>query len=71
MYLLCDHVLVPKLYCEWPTMPYVGWCLFTWYSYPITGLDMHLGQREVEAPKFHDTQHMNMVRLSSQCTHHL
>jgi len=52
-------------YCEGPTMPYVGWCLFAWCSYPITGLDMRLGQREVQAPKFHDTQHMSMVRLSS------
>jgi hypothetical protein len=36
---------------EWPTVPYVGWRVFTWYSYPITGPDMRLGQQEVDAPK--------------------
>jgi len=34
-------------------------------SNPITDLDRHLGFQEVEAPRFRDNWHMNVVRLSA------
>jgi len=34
-------------------------------SIPITGLDRPLGIQEVEAPRFHDSRHMKVVRLSA------
>jgi len=37
-------------------------------SSPITGLDRPWGFQEVEAPRFHDSQHMKVVRLSALCT---
>jgi hypothetical protein len=33
-------------------------------SYPITCLDRPLGFQEVEAPTFHDSRHMKVVRVS-------
>jgi hypothetical protein len=33
-------------------------------SNPITGLDMPIGFQELEAPRFQDIRHMNVVRLS-------
>ena len=38
---------------------------------PITGLDRPWGLQEVEAPRFQDNQHMNVVRLSVLRTGHL
>jgi len=35
------------------------------YSNPITGLDRPCGFQEVEAPRFQDTRHMKVVRLSA------
>jgi len=32
---------------------------------PITGLDRSWGFQEVEAPRFHDSRHMKVVRLSA------
>jgi hypothetical protein len=34
-------------------------------KHPITGLDRPLGLQEVEASRFLDNQHMNVVRLSA------
>jgi hypothetical protein len=34
-------------------------------SNPITGLDRPLGFQEVEAPRFQDNRHMQVVRLSA------
>jgi hypothetical protein len=38
---------------------------------PITGLDWPWGFREVEAPRFQDIRHMNVVKLSAIRTGHL
>jgi hypothetical protein len=40
-------------------------------SDPITGLDRPWGFQEVEAPRFQDSQHMKVVRLSALCVGHL
>jgi len=37
-------------------------------SNPITGLDRPWGFQEVEAPRFQDSRHMKVVRLSALCT---
>jgi hypothetical protein len=34
-------------------------------SNPITGLDRPIGFQEVEAPRFQDTRHIKVVRLSA------
>jgi hypothetical protein len=39
--------------------------LLVLYSNPIIGLDRPSGFQDVEAPRFHDNQHMNVVRLSA------
>jgi len=39
-------------------------------SYPITGLDRPWGFQEFEAPRFQDSGHMKVVRLSALCTGH-
>ena len=40
-------------------------------SNPITGLDGPWGFQEVEAPRFQDNRHINVVRLSALRTGHL
>jgi len=37
---------------------------------PITGLDRPWGFQEVEVPRFQDSQHIKVVRLSALCTGH-
>jgi hypothetical protein len=39
-------------------------------SNPITGLDRPWGIQEVEAPRFQDSRHMKVVRLSALRTGH-
>jgi hypothetical protein len=34
-------------------------------SNPITGLDRPIGFQKFEAPRFHDSRHMKVVRLSA------
>ena len=44
-------------------------CYYSRYvSNPITGVDRPWGFQEVEAPRFEDNRHMNMVSLSAQRT---
>jgi len=38
---------------------------------PVTGLDRPWGFKEAEAPRFQDSRHMKVVRLSYLRTHHL
>jgi hypothetical protein len=40
-------------------------------KYPITGLDSPCGFQEVEAPRFQDSRHIKVVRLSALHTGHL
>ena len=40
-------------------------------SNPFTGLDRLWGFQEVEAPRFQDSRHMKVVRLSALGTRHL
>jgi len=42
-----------------------------WYSNPITGLDRSWRFQEVEAPRFQDVWHMNVVSLSALRTSRL
>jgi hypothetical protein len=39
--------------------------IFSIESNPITGLDRPIGFQEVKAPRFQDSRHMKMVRLSA------
>jgi hypothetical protein len=39
--------------------------MYVYFALPITGLDRPTGFQEVEAPRFLDNQHMNVVRLSA------
>jgi hypothetical protein len=41
------------------------------YSNPITGLDRPRGFQEVEGPRFQDSRHIKVVRLSALKTGHL
>jgi hypothetical protein len=39
--------------------------IYIYRNTPITGLDRPIRYQEVEAPRFHDNRHMNVVRLSA------
>ena len=55
------------LHCLGDTGP-TGNTSIKMYSNPITGLDRPWGFQEVEVPRFQDSRHMKVVRLSAICT---
>jgi hypothetical protein len=49
-------------------LDYVVFTVITKKSNPIADLDRPWGFQEVEAPRFQDSRHMKVVRLSALCT---
>ena len=63
---LQSHAELTRVLCR-----YFPEHIFTYKSNPITGLDRPWGFQEGEAPRFQDSRHMKVVRLSALCTSRL